>query len=196
MSSPSPAPPRKDERQLRFNGRPATPQDLEVLARLEASWGAPLPAGAYWYDNMTGAAGVFGGPTRAFLPPGLGLGGTQAPADASGGGDGRLSGVFINGRELHPLDVQGLTLLLGQPPAPGAWWVDALGNFGPQGYGSVGNLHQIAAARRGRGAGGSYYRSDITKGSSSFVGGGGVAITQRLRQDDPDSAYSYYYGLD
>lgn len=186
---------RADQREISFNGRPATQQDLQVLARFEAAWGAQVPSGAYWYDNQSGAAGRWGGPAQVFLGAGLGLGGTQVPADASGGGDGCLTGVFINGRELHPLDVQGLTMLLGQAPMPGRFWVDGLGSFGLEGHGPMGNLHQLMAQRRGRG-GATYYRSDITKGSSTFVGGGGAAVTQRLRQDDPDSTYSYYVGCE
>lgn len=185
-----------DARKITFNGQPATPRDLEILARFEAAWGLQVPAGDYWYDNASGAGGLWGGPTRGFLGAGLGLGGAQVPAGASGGGAGQLTGVFINGRELHPLDVQGLTQLLGQAPMPGQWWVDGIGNFGPQGWGAMGNLHQLVAQRQQGRGGGSYYRSDITKGSSTFVGGGGAAVTARLRADDPDSSYSYFVGLD
>jgi hypothetical protein len=190
------APPAPDARRITFNGQPATPRDLQILARFEAAWGVQVPSGDYWYDDASGAGGLWGGPTRGFLGAGLGLGGTQVPAGASGGGTGRLTGVFINGRELHPLDVQGLTMLFGQPPTPGQWWVDGFGNFGPLGCGAVGNLHQLVDQRRRARQGGSYYRSDITKGSSTFVGGGGAAVTQRLRASDPDSTYSYYVGLD
>lgn len=92
-------------RKLTFNGRAATAKDREIVAQLEKLYGAAAPAGDYWYDGRSGAAGRWGGPTFGFLPPGLALGGAL-PANASGGGNGTLSGVFINGRELHPIDVQ------------------------------------------------------------------------------------------
>lgn len=185
-----------EARQITFNGRPATPQELQILARFEAAWGAQVPSGAYWYDNRSGAAGAWGGPTRGFLGAGLGLGGAQVPANASGGGAGALTGVFINGRELHPLDVQGLTTILGQAPAPGRWWVDGAGNFGPEGYGPLGNLQVLAAQRqRGRG-GGSYWRPDNGKGGSTFVGRGCASVTQRRSPSDPESKYTTYVGCE
>src|SRR4051812_6302335 len=88
---------------IEFNGRPLDPTGRTELRRLESVLG-PVPAGRYWYDPMSGGAGVMGGPAAAYLGPGLALGG-PLPANASGGGDGRITGVFINGRELHPLDV-------------------------------------------------------------------------------------------
>lgn len=190
VSAPAP-----DARPITFNGRPATPRDLQILARFEAAWGAPLPAGAYWYDNMSGAAGVWGGPTRGVLGPGLGLGGTQVPANASGGGSGALTGVFINGRELHPMDVQGLTMMMGRPPALGRWWVDGAGNFGLEGYGAMGNLYAIAAQRQG-GRGGTYWRPNNGKGGSTYVGAGCASVTQRFSPSDPNSTYTSYVGCE
>jgi hypothetical protein len=182
-------------RALRFNGVPARAQDLAVIARFEAAWGQAVPDGAYWYDNLSGAAGQWGGPARGFLGAGLDLGGVPVPADASGGGDGRLTGVFINGRELHPLDVSGLTSLLGSPPWPGKWWVDAQGNFGMPGQPPAGNLVVLMSQRKG--AGGSYYRSDVGTGSSTFVGSGCAAVSGRTNPSDSSSStYSYYVGCD
>jgi hypothetical protein len=80
--------------------------------------------------------------------------------------------------------------MLGQAPSPGQWWVDGQGNFGPEGAGPIGNLLQIAAKRPGN-KGSSYYRSDIGTGSSTFVGSGCAAVTQRLRPSESDSSYSY-----
>ncbi|MEP7300676.1 MAG: hypothetical protein ABI699_04045, partial [Caldimonas sp.] len=88
-------------RAIEFNGRALDAAGLKSLRPIEAVIGS-LPAGRYWYDPMSGGAGVVGGPAAAYLGPGLALGGTL-PANASGGGDGRTTGVFINGRELHPL---------------------------------------------------------------------------------------------
>ncbi|HUM13782.1 MAG TPA: hypothetical protein VLT82_22735 [Myxococcaceae bacterium] len=137
-------------RKIRFNNRALAPAELATLERLERGVGR-LDDGAYWYDPRTGASGRWGGPTLAFLPPGLTLGG-PLPADASGGGQGTLTGVFINGRELHPLDVLGLQQLIGQV-WPGRWWVDAQGNYGLEGGPPVGNLMVLARAHRSGGGG-------------------------------------------
>jgi hypothetical protein len=64
-----------------------------------------------------------------------------------------LTGVFVNGRELHPLDVIGLQGLIGQV-WPGRWWVDAQGNYGVEGGPTLGNLMVLARANRSRGGGG------------------------------------------
>jgi hypothetical protein len=195
-SHPRPAAASEAARKITFNGRPATARDLQILAKFEAQWGVQVPSGDYWYDNTSGAAGLWGGPTRGFLGPGLALGGPLT-ANASGGGNGRLTGVFINGRELHPLDVQGLTKMLGQAPWPGQWWVDGQGNFGAVGQGPIGNLVAAANQRNASTRGGnSYYKSDIQKGSSTFVGSGCAAVTNRLRASESDSSYSYYVGCE
>jgi len=188
-----------DARRITFNGKPATAKDLEILARFERLWGAVVPSGDYWYDNTSGAAGVWGGPVRGVLGAGLGLGGAgPVPANASGGGTGRVTGVFINGRELHPLDVQGLTMLLGQAPWPGQWWVDGQGWFGQPGQGAIGNLYQLIAMRnQAKGGGGSYYKSDISQGKSTFVGSGCAAVHARTNPSRSDSdTYSYYVGCE
>jgi hypothetical protein len=182
-----------DDRHLTFNRRPATAADLATLAAYEQAWGVRVPAGDYWYDGRSGAAGQWGGPTRGFLAPGLPLGGGVAPAEASGGGGGRLTGVFVNGRELHPLDVSGLTSWLGAPPVPGRWWVDGQGWFGLEGQGPLGHLQAIGAQRQ---RASSSYRSDPSTGSSVFVGSGCAAVHGRLSPGDSDSSYSYYVGCD
>jgi hypothetical protein len=130
-------------RRLRWNGKAATAAELGVLAQLELRWGQRVPDGDYWYDRVSGAAGAWGGPMSALLPPGLALGG-PLPDDASGGG----TGVFINRRELHPLDVQRLAALLG-PVYPGRYWVDAYGNAGLEGGPPLLNLYQLARQRGG-----------------------------------------------
>jgi len=138
-------------RKVRFNNRLLGAAELTTLERLERGVGR-LDDGAYWYDPRTGASGRWGGPALAFLPPGLELGGAL-PADASGGGSGTLTGVFVNGRELHPLDVLGLQQLIGQV-WPGRWWVDAQGNYGLEGGPPLGNLVVLARAHRSASSGG------------------------------------------
>ena len=123
-------------RRIRFNGRPATESDLQIVAQLEARAGTPLADGDYWYDNASGLAGSWGGPATISLAAGLGLGG-PLPAEASGGG----TGVFVNGRELHPQDVRGL----GGNVVPGRYWLDGQGNVGFEGGPAIGN---VLAARQ------------------------------------------------
>jgi hypothetical protein len=178
-------------RTLQFNGHAATAQDLEILGQLEARWGVRLPDGAYWYDNASGAAGPWGGPMGGLVPAGLGLGGTL-PAEASGGGGGNLTGVFVNGRELHPLDVSRLQAMVGQV-YQGRWFVDAYGNFGQEGGMVLGNLIQIAQQSRKSGGGGggdSYYRSDSN--GSAFVGGGCVSVSTKSSPSVSTPDISYY----
>lgn len=114
-------------------GRPAVMVNGQPLSAtmgqgLERMFGRIQP-GSYWYDAMTGAWGPEGGPAAGWIAAGLPLPGPM-PADASGGGSGRLTGVFINGRELHPTDVAALRQRLGRQPWPGRWWADASGRFG------------------------------------------------------------------
>jgi len=135
-------------RAIRFNGRAVDGPQLDTLARVERAIGT-IPDGDYWYDPRTGASGRWGGPALAFLVAGLDLGG-PLPADASGGGRGTLTGVFVNGRELHAVDVAGLQEIVGIV-TPGRWWVDAAGNYGPEGGPAAGNLVALARARRGGG---------------------------------------------
>lgn len=176
MPDPRPAPvakppPPSGETTFWFNGHAATPTDLAILAQLDRMYRTAAPPGAYWYDAASGAAGRWGGPALGHLPAGLALGG-RLPANASGGGTGRLTGVFVNGRELHPVDVQVLTGVLGQAIA-GRWWVDAQGNAGPDGGRAVMNWTQLAR-RRGTPAS-TYFRRD-GRGDNAFVGGGCVVI--------------------
>jgi hypothetical protein len=66
------------------------------------------------------------------------------PANCSGQG----TGVFVNGRELHPADVLTLTQLT--LVAPGRYWMDANGNFGFEGDAALTNLFERARALRDR----------------------------------------------
>src|SRR2546427_9525815 len=85
------------------NAQPLAPDEVRAIERRFAMRTQP---GRYWYDAVSGAWGFEGGPTMGWVAAGLKLGGPLR-ADASGGG----TGVFINGRELHPLDVWALSQL-------------------------------------------------------------------------------------
>jgi hypothetical protein len=106
----------------------------ESLAAIERQHGLHLGDGDFWYDKASGAWGRRGGPTCGFIPAGLPLGGALA-RDASGG----RTGVVINGRELHALDVLGLQRLVPMV-LPGRYWVNASGDFGWEGGAALGNL--------------------------------------------------------
>ncbi len=110
-----------------------------VLAQLEPPGAPRIPDGRYWYDARSGAWGLEGGFTRGFVQAGLRIGG-PLPADISGGG----TGVFINGRELPPIDLGALQQLTG-PVAAGRYWLDADGNAGLEGGPALVNLRQVAA---------------------------------------------------
>jgi hypothetical protein len=172
---------------IEVNGKPLDARGLAVLRRLEATLGT-VPPGRYWYDAASGGAGSWGGPASAYVGPGLALGG-PLPANASGGGHGRLTGVFINGRELHPLDVQGLSRL--GPVIPGRYWWDASGNVGLEGGPVLFNFYTLVAQKQA--ADNAYYRAG-TGGRSTYVGKGCAAVHGRLRSSEESSSYSYYVG--
>jgi hypothetical protein len=155
----------RQQRQITVNGGALDERGWRVLEQLEGLGGTRLPDGNYWYDALSGAAGRWGGPAATILLPGLPLGG-RLPSQASGGGHGRLTGVFVNGRELHPHDVAALIALYGQV-WPGRWWVNGRGDFGPEGGPAIGNLRRAAASARG----GSWLRGGGA-GSNSFWAGG------------------------
>src|SRR5688572_1916381 len=158
------APAARDQRRITVNGGPLDERGRRVLQQLETIGRTRLPDGDYWYDAGSGVAGRWGGPAAVLLLPGLPLGG-RLPAQASGGGNGRITGIFVNGRELHPGDVQALIAIYGQA-WPGRWWVNGVGDFGPEGGRAIGNLRQAAAANRS----GSWLRG--RGGSNGFWAGG------------------------
>lgn len=129
-----------------INGQSLTTDDLSWLG---SAYGLEVEAGDYWYDPISGAWGYWGGPTVGFLQPYMELG--YAPLNASGGG----TGVVLNGRELHPVDLAGLQQLLGFI-YPGSYWLDAYGNYGNDGGPAIGNLISIA---QGAGSGSAYFDS-------------------------------------
>lgn len=114
--------------------------DRQTIGALERTYG-PLRPGRYWYDTVSGAWGYERGPTVGQIQPGMRLGGPLR-ADASGGG----TGVFVNGRELHPADVTYLRQLAGTV-LPGRYWVNALGIGGYENSPPFFDLRALAAQR-------------------------------------------------
>jgi hypothetical protein len=76
--------------------------------------------------------------------------------------------VFINGSELHPIDVQVLVAIYGQA-LPGRWSVDAQGNAGPEGGPPQINLIALAQQLNPKAAS-TYYKRD-GKGGNAFGSG-------------------------
>lgn len=101
--------------------------NLETIQSLETYYGVQMQAGRYWYDKVSGLWGYEGGPTMGQIMPALNLGGSLKP-HASGGN----TGVFINGRELHPLEVRYLLSVFGRV-IPGRYWLNARGVGGFEG---------------------------------------------------------------
>lgn len=138
----------------------------DKLRALEARYQFRIPNGRYWYDKVSGAWGMQGGPTLGFTLPGLDLGGPLR-VDASGG----RTGVFINGRELHAQDVAALQQL--GPVRPGCYWLDAYGNGGYAGGPAFFNLVQLAQAAGRPRKGGRGITSGMYDSGIGAVNGGG-----------------------
>lgn len=149
------------------NRRALDPATLQALA---ARYGAVSP-GRYWYDDVSGLWGFEGGPAMGQLQAGMRLGGPM-PRGVSGGG----TGVFINGREIHPLELQALIAAYGGV-YPGRYFLRPDGWAGPEGGPAMWNL--TAGLRGGAASYGSSYSgyggSVGTDGSGcyDFVGTGG-----------------------
>jgi len=142
-------------------------------AALEQSFQVRILDGTYWYDKVCGAWGLEGGPTMGFIPAGLDVGGALR-ADASGG----HTGVFINGREIHPMDVAGLQQITAV--VPGRYWVDERGFCGYEGNPTpIMNLAALAQAARAKSGGTYHSRSDITG-----IGSGGDGKTSYVMGKD------------
>jgi hypothetical protein len=93
---------------------------------LEHKYGVPIKPGRYWYDNVSGVWGREGGPGAGQIHAGLQLGGPLRRNASKG-----HTGVIVNRRELHALDVAALQRCL--VVVPGRYWVLANGVGGVEG---------------------------------------------------------------
>ena len=103
--------------------------------------------------------------------------------------------MFVNGRELHPIDVQGLSQVV--PVMPGRYWWDPAGNVGQDGGPALFNFYALLAqAQQRAGSSGNFkHRSNASRGESTYVGKGCAAVHGRLNPSDSSSStYSYYAG--
>jgi hypothetical protein len=126
--------------------------DTQTRSALERAYGVPLVPGRYWYDAVSGVWGREGGPAAGQIHPGLRLGGPLR-RDASRG----RTGVVVNGRELHALDVAALQRCT--PVIPGRYWVLANGVGGQEHGPASFNLAALCGGSSG-GGGGSSTRCD------------------------------------
>jgi len=124
--------------------------DDKTREALERGYGVRIPPARYWYDTFSGVWGVEGGPAQGQIHPGLRLGG-PLHADASNGD----TGVFVNGRQLHQLDVAALRRCT--QVIPGRYWVAANGVGGYEGGPPTFNLAMLCG---NAGGGGSSTRCD------------------------------------
>ena len=132
------------------NGMTMTPQ---VLASLQRLYPVPIRTGRYWYDDVSGAWGVEGGPVAGQMLPGLRLGGPLR-SDASAG----TSRVFINGRQLTVGEKLYIELACRTPVIPGRYFVTALGLGGIEGQPVSFNL-ALCGPPPGQATGGSSTRT-------------------------------------
>ena len=140
--------------------------DAATLQAIESRGQVPIADGRYWYDVNTGAWGVEGGPTAGLINPGMPLP-TSMPSDISGGG----TGIYINGREIHPLDQQALYQLFGVT-YQGNFWMDSQGYIGYIGGPAIANILQASQAARSSGDGSVTHGYDSTYGARGTAGGG------------------------
>jgi hypothetical protein len=172
------APPSSTAQQSANNSRPVVVNGVrlsdEQLRQLEQRFKLRIADGTYWYDQVSGAWGMQGGPTIGFTEPHLELGG-KLQRDASNGN----TGVIINGRELHQQDVTALRQLTPYV-IPGRYWVDARGIGGYEGGPPIFDLQALARAAGGVRGGAWSYTSPHGGGR---VGGDGQGFSYFIDKD-------------
>jgi hypothetical protein len=148
------------DRKVYINGKVLGTQQLQ---QLESAYQTTMIDGRYWYDKKCGAWGMENGPTAGFIMAGLDLPGPMS-ANASGGG----TGIYINGREIHPLDKQGLQQLFGVT-YKGRYWLDDQGNLGIENGAFIVNIVSAIQQAQSQQSGGS-----VTHGYGSGYGSRGT----------------------
>ncbi len=144
-----------------------------TMRELQQIYPVPIRPGRYWYDAISGAWGMEGGPIAGQMLPGLRLGGPLR-ADASRG----TSGVFINGRELTRGEKSYLEQACRTPVYPARYWVNAYGIGGFEGAPPSFNLGLCGhAGGQGRGRGSSTRTFCNPDGSCSSSGLWGSILT-------------------
>ncbi|KAL7239042.1 hypothetical protein ACSBR2_005023 [Camellia fascicularis] len=80
-----------------INGHPIPDRMLKKAEKLSG----PVHPGQYWYDSRAGFWGVMGGPCLGIILPFIEEFNYPMPENCAGGN----TGIFVNGRELHPRDL-------------------------------------------------------------------------------------------
>ena len=125
------------------NGAPLEPRHT---AALEQTYRTRLVPGRYWYDAMSGLWGLEGGASVGLIAPGLPFG--RMDPSASVGRRAGITGVFVNGREIHPDELSYLRALYG-PVVRARYWLNARGIAGYEGGPPQFNLGAAAQQVRG-----------------------------------------------
>lgn len=178
-------------REVQVNG--VTVSEIQ-LAELQARYRVPIEPGNYWYDARNGLWGQAGGPALGVIMPGEPLGGTLA-SNASGSG----TGVFINGRELHAIDIQNLDRLFaafGTRTQPGRYWSNADGNFGAEGSAVPMGNFRVMVAQLQRGKSPSHYKNNpwsYNTDYTAFGSDGGSSYYESKKTYGPDKGYTGVY---
>lgn len=149
----------------------------DSILRLEKKYGVKCVPGNYWYDKMTGAFGKQGGPCTGIGVAGLQVGG-QLKANASAG----TTNVFINGRELHLTDVQGLQTFM--QVMPGRYWMDVYGNFGFENYTAIGNVYLLYKSKFAGSNKNAYYKNNPWSGETTSFGSDGSFMYYSSKKSD------------
>jgi len=111
--------------------------DNSSVYTLEQFYKISIADGYYWYDNTSGHWGFMGSPPQGQIVAGLELGGS-IPQNASNG----KTGVIVNGRELHQLEVNQIIKAYGKIYR-GRFWLNAQGLAGYEGQPAIFNFAQV-----------------------------------------------------
>jgi hypothetical protein len=105
--------------QIIVNGAPLSEESLRQLRRV---YPVTIKPGRYWYDRISGAWGLEGGPIAGQMRSGLKLGGPLR-SNASRG----TSGVYINGRQITLSELEYLERACQTRTDAGRYWVNPRG---------------------------------------------------------------------
>lgn len=133
---------KSSETKVIINGENLKRDQVELL---EKAYKVRIKEGRFWYDSFSGLWGLQGGPSLGQILPGLKLGGVLLK-NSSGEG----SGVFINGREIHPLEKAFLKKLFGFVKS-GRYWLNGMGYGGFEGGPTLFNLKSMMNGQVGKG---------------------------------------------
>ena len=134
---------------------------IDTVRALQQIYPVEIAPGRYWYDPVSGAWGLEGGPVSGQMMAGLALGGALR-ADASRG----TAGVFINSRQITQGEKLYLEQLCQTVVASGRYWILANGLGGYEGAPASFNLQQCPGFARRGGGGGSMSRTYCDDGGN------------------------------